>query len=72
MINSSTSHDEQVKRLSEAQEPTGRQDLISPPPTTEKSDSTPVDVQRGMRLWVGFAALGIIFFAVIIYVWATR
>jgi hypothetical protein len=46
---------------------TGRQDVVSPPVTTEKSDSTRVDVQRGQRLWLGFAIVGLIMLAVLIY-----
>ncbi|MGH2550231.1 MAG: hypothetical protein ACRDHN_12620 [Thermomicrobiales bacterium] len=56
-----------VERLTKAQENTGRQDLIVPPPTTEKSDPTSIDIERGRHIWVGFGSVGIIFFAVILY-----
>jgi hypothetical protein len=52
-------------------EDTGRQDEVSPPVTTEKSDSTPVDIQRGQRLWLGFSIVALIMLAVLIYFWMT-
>jgi hypothetical protein len=69
---STTPHDQKIDRLSKAQEPTGRQDFVAPPPTTEKSDPTPVDVRRGERLWIGFMAVGLIFVAVIVYFLVTQ
>jgi hypothetical protein len=50
----------------------GRQDVNAPPPTIEKSDPTPVDNARGMRLWVGYMAVGAIMIAIIIYFIVTR
>lgn len=72
MSDPATEHDRQVERLSKAEEPTGRQDLIAPSPTTEQSDPAPVDVQRGMRLWLGFTIVGVLFVVVIIVFWAMR
>jgi hypothetical protein len=46
---------------------TGRQDEVSPSVTTEKSDPTNVDVQRGERLWLGFALVGLVMVAVLVY-----
>lgn len=67
MSDSQTRHDAAVNRLSKIQEPTGRQDIISPPATAEPSDPTPVDMQRGARVWLGFTVVGIIFLAIIAY-----
>lgn len=61
------SHEPDVDELSDAQKSTGRQDLISPPATAEQSDPTPVDMRRGERVWLGFALLGVIFLAIILY-----
>lgn len=60
-----------VDQLTEAEKPTGRQDLISPPATAEPSDSTPVDMQRGFRIWVGFTLVGVLFVLIIAYFWLT-
>jgi ferric-dicitrate binding protein FerR (iron transport regulator) len=67
MSNPQTQHDAEVERLTKLEEPTGRQDIISPPATTEQSDPTPVDMQRGARVWLGFALVGIVFLAIIAY-----
>ncbi|CAN5379484.1 hypothetical protein BH09CHL1_BH09CHL1_29700 [soil metagenome] len=56
-----------VSALTDAQNSTGRQDLIAPDATTEKSDATPVDMMRGKRLWLGFSLVAIVFAAVIVY-----
>ena len=72
MSNPQTSHDAEVDRLSKIEESTGRQDIISPSATTEKSDPTPVDMQRGARVWLGFTLVGIIFLAIIVYFLVAR
>ena len=50
----------------------GRQDVNAPPATPEKSDPTPVDEARGMRMWLGWMAVGVIMIAIIIIVIVTR
>lgn len=50
----------------------GRQDRNAPEPTVEKSDPTPVDVDRGQRMWLGVALVGVVFLIVIIVVLLTR
>ncbi len=50
----------------------GRQDITVPDATVEKSDPTPVDVRRGIRLLGGIVLVGLVFAAVAIYVIVTR
>jgi hypothetical protein len=71
MTLSNSTNDPRKQPLADAQAETGRQDLVAPTPTTEKSDPTPVDVGRGKRLWLGFSLVGVIFAAVIIVVLVT-
>jgi len=72
MSDSQRNQEANVKRLSKEEEATGRQDIVSPDATTEQSDPTPVDMQRGARVWLGFILVGILFLAILIYFWATR
>ena len=72
MSDSQRNQDVEVSQLSKAEEPTGRQDIVSPDATTEQSDPTPVDMQRGVRVWLGFTVVGILFLAILIYFWTTR
>jgi hypothetical protein len=72
MSASSSTNDPRKQPLADAQKDTGRQDLVAPPPTTEKSDPTPVDIRRGQRVWLGFMLVAVIFVAVIIVVLVTN
>jgi len=72
MSDSQRNQDVEVTRLSKAEEPTGRQDIISPDATTEQSDPTRIDMKRGARVWLGFTLVGILFLAILIYFWTTR
>lgn len=67
MSDSEYEREQALKRLADAEKSTGRQDLISPTPSTEPSDPTPVDMERGRHLWLGFTLLGIIFLVIIAY-----
>ena len=72
MSTSDPARDRTTERLEKAEKPTGRQDLIAPPPTTEPSDPTRVDVRRGQRLWLGFLAVAVVFIVIIGIIWVTN
>lgn len=46
----------------------GRQDVNAPEANPEKSDPTPVDEKRGMRMVVGTTLVGVVFLIIIIVV----
>lgn len=54
------------------QDETGRQDVAAPAATVEKSDPTPVDQERGQRLWLYIALVAVVFVAVIVAVIVSR
>jgi hypothetical protein len=50
----------------------GRQDIQAPEANPEKSDPTPVDEKRGLRMWLGTTLVGVIFLIIIIWFIVTR